>query len=119
METSTTQEIIDIANNTLKELYTQREIINGAIEKQTYIGDIYNQCQNIIKSMNDSFYRLFLFKNKKLPEKEKIIDKNDNESIHNFNNELELIKQINIEIGKELDLHNNKLNKALKFKQIP
>jgi hypothetical protein len=112
------ESIIDIANNTLKELHEQRQIIDGAIETQEQIAGIYEKCQNILKSMNDSFYRLFLFKKEKLPEKNKTTTTENDLSL-SASNELELLKQINIQIGKELDLHNFKLNEALKQKPMP
>ena len=58
-------ESINIASETLKELYFQREIIEKSIVQQNNIESIYNKCQNILKSMNNSFYRLF-FKNEKI-----------------------------------------------------
>lgn len=116
--TITTNDIVEIANQTLRELHAQRDIINGVIKKQSNIERIYQQCENILKSMNNSFYRLFLFKNKPLPLSETVNDEDKSLNVSPTNNELELLKQINIEIGKELDLHNFKLNEALRQKPM-
>jgi hypothetical protein len=110
------EETIDIASETLKELYYQREIIEKTLVQQSNIHTIYNKCQNILKSMNDSFYRLF-FKNEKI----------ETESYNNTRSieidsevdrytELQKIKKINLLINKELDRHNNILETSNKFK---
>ncbi len=108
-------ETINIASETLKELYYQREIIEKTLVQQTNIHTIYNKCQNILKSMNDSFYRLF-FKNEKI---ETEIYNNtssiDTDSATDSTNELEKIKKINLLINKELDRHNNILESSNKF----
>jgi len=109
-------ETIDIASETLKELYYQREIIEKTLVQQTNIHTIYNKCQNILKSMNDSFYRLF-FKNEKI---ETEIYNNTrsieiNSDVDRYT-ELQKIKKINLLINKELDRHNNILETSNKFK---
>lgn len=111
-------ETITIASDTLKELYYQREIIEKSIVQQTNIESIYTKCQNILKSMNDSLYRLF-FKNEKIEtqkyeKNETIID----DSINQTKNELETLKQINLLINKELSYHNNILDKSIKIKPM-
>lgn len=111
-------ESINIASDTLKELYYQREIIEKSIVQQTNIESIYTKCQNILKSMNDSLYRLF-FKNEKIEtqkyeKNETIID----DSINQTKNELETLKQINLLINKELSYHNNILDKSIKIKPM-
>jgi len=108
-------ETIDIASETLKELYYQREIIEKTLVQQTNIHTIYNKCQNILKSMNDSFYRLF-FKNEKI---ETEIYNNTrsieiNSDVDRYT-ELQKIKKINLLINKELDRHNNILESSNKF----
>lgn len=109
-------ETINIASETLKELYYQREIIEKTLVQQTNIHTIYNKCQNILKSMNDSFYRLF-FKNEKI---ETEIYNNTrsieiNSDVDRYT-ELQKIKKINLLINKELDRHNNILETSNKFK---
>jgi len=109
-------ETIDIASETLKELYYQREIIEKTLVQQTNIHTIYNKCQNILKSMNDSFYRFF-FKNEKI---ETEIYNNTrsieiNSDVDRYT-ELQKIKKINLLINKELDRHNNILETSNKFK---
>ena len=109
-------ETIDIASETLKELYYQREIIEKTLVQQTNIHTIYNKCQNILKSMNDSFYRLF-FKNEKI---ETEIYNNTrsieiNSDVDRYT-ELQKIKKINLLINKELNRHNNILETSNKFK---
>ena len=109
-------ETIDIASETLKELYYQREIIEKTLVQQTNIHTIYNKCQNILKSMNDSFYRLF-FKNEKIETE----IYNNTSSIEtdcdvDSDTELQKIKKINLLINKELDYHNNILESSNKFK---
>lgn len=111
-------ESINIASDTLKELYYQREIIEKSIVQQTNIQTIYTKCQNILKSMNDSLYRLF-FKNEKIEtqkyeKNETIID----DSINQTKNKLETLKQINLLINKELNYHNNILDKSNKIKPM-
>ena len=109
-------ETIDIASETLKELYYQREIIEKTLVQQTNIHTIYNKCQNILKSMNDSFYRLF-FKNEKI-ETEIYNNTSSIETDYDvdIDNELQKIKKINLLINKELDYHNNILETSNKFK---
>ena len=112
-------ETIDIASETLKELYYQREIIEKTLVQQTNIHTIYNKCQNILKSMNDSFYRLF-FKNEKIETEiynntsSRDTDR-DTDRYTDSTNELEKIKKINLLINKELDRHNNILETSNKF----
>ena len=117
-------ETIDIASETLKELYYQREIIEKTLVQQTNIHTIYNKCQNILKSMNDSFYRLF-FKNEKIETEiynntsSRDTDSDtdsDTDRYTDSTNELEKIKKINLLINKELDRHNNILETSNKFK---
>lgn len=110
-------ETIDIASETLKELYYQREIIEKTLVQQSNIQTIYNTCQNILKSMNDSFYRLF-FKNEKI-ETEIYNNTNDRATDRDLDIdidiELQKIKKINLLINKELDRHNNILESSNKF----
>jgi len=113
-------ETINIASETLKELYYQREIIDKTLVQQTNIQTIYNTCQNVLKSMNDSFYRLF-FKNKEIELETYTTNKNE---INNYRGdidididiELQKIKQINLLINKELNYHNKILETSNKFK---
>ena len=111
-------ETINIASETLKELYYQREIIDKTLVQQTNIQTIYNTCQNVLKSMNDSFYRLF-FKNKEIEIETYTTNKNE---INNYRGdididiELQKIKQINLLINKELNYHNKILETSNKFK---
>ena len=120
-------ETIDIASETLKELYYQREIIEKTLVQQTNIHTIYNKCQNILKSMNDSFYRLF-FKNEKIETEiynntsSRDTDSDTDSDTDRYTdrytdstNELEKIKKINLLINKELDRHNNILETSNKF----
>ena len=124
-------ETIDIASETLKELYYQREIIEKTLVQQTNIHTIYNKCQNILKSMNDSFYRLF-FKNEKIETEiynntssrdtdrytDSTTDRYTDSTTDRYTdstNELEKIKKINLLINKELDRHNNILETSNKF----
>lgn len=116
-------ETIDIASETLKELYYQREIIEKTLVQQTNIHTIYNKCQNILKSMNDSFYRLF-FKNEKIETEiynntsSRDTDRYTDSTTDRYTdstNELEKIKKINLLINKELDRHNNILETSNKF----
>ena len=108
-------ESIKIASETLKELYYQREIIEKSIVQQNNIQSIYTKCQNILKSMNDSLYRLF-FKN------EKIETQKYETTIKDFKcetkNELETLKQINLLINEELRYHNTILDKSNKIKPM-
>lgn len=112
-------ESITIASETLKELYYQREIIEKSIVQQNNIQTIYTKCQNILKSMNDSFYRLF-FKNEKIETQKYESQFNDSntETEYETKNELETLKQINLLINKELSYHNNILDKSIKIKPM-
>lgn len=110
-------ESINIASDTLKELYYQREIIEKSIVQQTNIESIYTKCQNILKSMNDSLYRLF-FKNEKIETQKYENQMNDSNANPETKNELETLKQINLLINKELSYHNNILDKSIKIKPM-
>ena len=54
---------IKTASDTLILLYEQRSYIKKSLHQQETIKKIYEASKNIVRSMNDSIYRVFFFKN--------------------------------------------------------
>ena len=105
---------IKTASDTLVLLYEQRSYIEKSLHQQETIIKLYEASKNIIRSMNDSIYRVFFF-NKKIKineeEKTKLLSNEDDIYISN----LEQLKKINLLIGEELELHNKLLKKSIEL----
>ena len=101
---------IKTASDTLVLLYEQRYYIEKSLHQQKKIKKIYQASKNIVRSMNDSIYRVFFFKNNIDEEKIRLL--NNYDKTDNYVNNLEQLKKINLLIGEELELHNKLLKKS-------
>ena len=107
---------IKTASDTLILLYEQRSYIEKSLHQQETIKKIYEASKNIVRSMNDSIYRVFFFKNKIEDideEKVRLLDNHD--KTDDYVNNLEQLKKINLLIGEELELHNKLLKKSIEL----
>ena len=102
-------ETIKIAESTLENLYYQKNQINSINIDINTIDSNVSISEKILYSMKSFIYRITYSKEQNSKEQNSKEQNSKENNITNQINNLELLKQINLEINKELEIQNKEL----------